>query len=56
MRFLNDEDEKIVKNLIRGRMKGGIIFLLLVTLVLGLMFLQVFFAIAILNHLLFLIL
>lgn len=38
MRFLNDEDEKIVKNLIRGRMKGGIIFLLLVTLVLGLMF------------------
>ena len=38
MRYLNDEDMKTVKKLIRGRMKGGIIFLLLVTLIFGFMF------------------
>lgn len=38
MRFLNDEDVKIVKSLIRGRMKWGIFFLLLVTLMFGFFF------------------
>lgn len=38
MRYLNDEDMKTVKKLIRGRMKGGIIFLLIITLVVGLIF------------------
>lgn len=38
MRYLSVEDEKIVKGLIRGRMKFGIVFLLLATLIFGFMF------------------
>lgn len=38
MTFLNNEDVSIVKKIIRGRMRFGVVFLLLTTLIFGFMF------------------
>ncbi len=43
MRFLSNEDAKIVKKIIRGRMKFGVVFLLLTTLIFGLFFFAALF-------------